>query len=221
MPAGELLRPDAVFLPESMPDIDISGLSLKAGTGKAIVLMAEEREQSRGILLSDTLKGAYRPDVGRLVSLDAGYDKYGARVTQSELSPGDYVVVRGYAGFWEDRYHNGHQIRFLGRQLSEDQEWEGVPWDDSIVLKWDAGWKPVGRNMLVRRAKHDNPLLPKELAKYENWGVVEAVGGSCDPDFVGMRVWWKDAGPEECPHVEFSDEKDLFVVPGWYVEMVA
>ncbi len=216
-------KPSSCFLPERIEEIPIDGCEMKCGPGKCAVLMAGVRKESHGLLLPSTVQGRLRPDYGAFID---GRGAKSQRDGSEEILPlkrGDLVLVRPYDGAWMDDYHNGHQLRFYGLARNEAGEMEHVAWDDSILCVHRGGkWVPVGGNLQIKRDKETNPLIPDEVKKYLDSGVVVAVGDYVSEEYVGTRVHLTPTSQEDLIEMEFTDgERDLFIAHQSIISLVA
>lgn len=207
-------KPNAVFLPESLPDIDIEGLTLECLPGKIAVLMGPERESVGSILLTDKGQGRYRPDVGRVVSATGPKSRKDGKVSQIGIGRGDYVLVRGYGGAWFNDYWGGKQLRLYGIAKDQDGLPAAIPWDDDILCVWENGeWIPAGGNVMFSRAKRSHSVLAVKES-WENYGTV--LKGNAE----GKTIYFTPEGPDDVVHLEFGDETDVFIVHSSLIEMV-
>lgn len=208
-------KPNAVFLPESLPKIDIEGCEMTCLPGKIAVLMTGNRESVGSILLPDQSQGRYRADVGRVISATGPKSRKDGKIAQIGIGRGDYVLVRGYGGAWFNDYHEDKQLRLYGVVKDEDGLPTTNPWDDDILAVYENGnWVPAGGNVMIRRFKQSNPLIPKELAKWEFCG--EVLEGNSK----GKIVHFTPAGPDDVVHVEFGGEEDVFILHSSLIQMV-
>lgn len=209
-------KANAVFLPESLPDIDIDGVEMQCLPGKCAVLMGPEREAVGSILLTDKSQGRYRADVGRVISATGPKSQKDGKVSEIGIGRGDYVLVRGYGGAWFNDYHDGKQLRLYGIAKDEDGLPTSIPWDDDILAVWEAGkWIPAGGNVMIRRAKQSHALLPGDLCKWENYGTV------LEGNSKGKTVYFTPEGPEDVVHVEFGADQDVFILHSSLIQAVA
>ena len=204
-------KPASCFLPTDLEDIDIDGWDLRCLPGKCAALMAYEREQIGRFMLPDVVQGRLRPDFGRLVGI--GPRDFGdGTVEAMDVARGDYVLVRPYDGAAMWGWHPSRELRLYGLARNDDGVMQGIPWDDSILMKIDEDeFLPVGGNMLIRRDRIEHPLLPEEVRPYKDSGIVLAGGIQVSEDFIGRRAYLTTNGPDDLVHLEFTDEKDLFI----------
>ena len=127
-------RPNEIQLTVLEHQIDaIKAAGLVCPEGKVMVEMLPETNVYRGLFLPDQIAANMRPDVG--IVLACGPD--------IELSPGDMVAVRGYAGQWLEEFEAvSRQSSVVSRQPSVDPEREKTP---SVVYRTENQVRVYGK----------------------------------------------------------------------------
>lgn len=175
------------------------------------------REEEGSILLPDVVQGRLRPDSGLVCGIGGARTlQSGERGEECHLTLGQRVLVRPYQGMWDP--HESPQVRYYGLAYSH-----GLPqlvewWDDVVAFYSEGQWWPTGGNLLVRREKDVNPLVPDELQGWLDTAEVVAQGDYVGEPMVGRRIAFKEGHKEDVLEFAFAGWDDsVCLVPSYCV----